>query len=300
MSNDPVKHHVVPRLYLKGFTDPADPELIYVFRQGERPFCTGVKGVAFVNNFYTYEDNAGNKKSIERDLADQIEGPTVPVLAKVRAMHPITTQEKEVLARYISVMLTRVPKHRKRAEAWLPEVVEQFRPQLPGLLEELLANAPPATETREQLLEMGHRYLDKFKEEPPSHINVGLVSDKYASIFANMRWVFYTATTQRGFLTSDNPVFFLEGVGLVGKNGPSDMVEVTFPISTQVALWATWRGISGVADMAYAPATKPIVKEINCRTISAALREVYYASNPRWARALVSRKRATFTFKRII
>jgi hypothetical protein len=197
-------------------------------------------------------------------------------------------------------MLTRVPKHRKRAEAWLPEVVEQFRPQLPGLLEELLANAPPATETREQLLEMGHRYLDKFKDEPPSHLNVGLVSDKYAPIFSNMRWVFYTATTQRGFLTSDNPVFFFEGFGLVGKNGPSDMVEVTFPISTQVSLWATWRGMPGVADMAYVPGNEPLVDELNRRTVSAALREVYYSSNPRWVRALVNQDRAMFKFMRIV
>lgn len=300
MSRDPVKHHTVPRFYLKGFTDPADPERIYVFRQGEPPFCTGVKGVAFINNYYTYEDNAGNTKSIERDLADLIEGPTVPVLTKIRARQSITKQEKEILARYISVMLTRVPAHRKRAEAWLPEAVEKFRPQLPELLEELLAKSPPALQTREQLLDMGHDYLDKYKEEPPSYLAVGLVSDKYAFVFAQMNWVFYTSTTQRGFVTSDNPVFFFEGFGLVGKNGPSDMVEVTFPISTHICLWASWRGTPGIADLAYAPATEALVTEINSRTASAALRELYYPGNPRWIRGLVNKDRAMFTFKRIM
>jgi hypothetical protein len=300
MSNVPVKHHVVPRAYLKGFTDPAEPELIYVFRPGAQPFRTGVKGVAFVNHFYTYEDNAGNKHSIERALADKIEGPTGPVLAKIRALQPITPQEKEVLARYISVMLTRVPKHRKRAESWLPEVVEQFRERLDEELDGLLTNSPPQLETREQLLEMGHRYLDRYKVQPPSHLAVGIVSDKYAPIFAQMKWVFYTTGTQLGFVTSDNPVFFFEGFGLVGKNGPSEMVEVSFPISTQVALWASWRGIKGLPDMGYARATEPLVEEINTRTVSGALRDVYYHSNPRWLRGLVNKDKASLKLKRIV
>ncbi len=300
MSSDPVKHHVVPRAYLKGFTDPAEPELIYVFRPRAQPFRTGVKGVAFVNNFYTYEDNTGNKKSIERALADKIEGPTGPALSKIRAMQPITMQEKEVLARYISVMLTRVPKHRKRAEAWLPELVEQFRERLPAELDALLVISPPALESREQLLEMGHRYLDQYKVQPPSHLGVGLVSDKYAPIFAQMRWVFYTSGTQRGFATSDNPVFFFEAFGLVGKNGPSELVEVSFPISTQVVLWASWRGIEGLTDLAYAPATETLVEQINMRTVSGALREVYYHSNPRWLRGLVNKDKASLKLKRIV
>src|SRR3954467_14886122 len=110
MSIETVKQHVVPRHYLKGFTEVADPESIFVFRPNQPPIRTGVKGVAFIKNFYTYVDNKGNKRSIEQDLANKIEGPTVPVLAKVRAMQPVTTEDKEILASYMSVMLTRVPK----------------------------------------------------------------------------------------------------------------------------------------------------------------------------------------------
>jgi hypothetical protein len=302
MSKPPKKHHVVPQYYLKGFTDPADPELVYVFRRGERPFRTGVKGVAFINDFYTYTDDAGNKHSIERDLADKIEGPTNEVLAKLRALQPITLLEKAVLARYISVMLTRVPRHRQRAEAWLPEVVEDFRPQLSVILDELMANAPPAIESREELLARGQAYLDQYKATPPDHLSVGLVSDKYAHVFANMKWVFFTApmSSHRGFLTSDNPVFFFEDVGLVGKDGPSEMVEVIFPISTQLALWATWRGIPGMDDMVYVPAPEPVIEKINHRTVFASLREVYYSSNPRWVRSLVGMDKAEFRLKRIV
>jgi hypothetical protein len=300
MSKPPKKHHVVPQYYLKGFTDPADPELVYVFRRGERPFRTGVKGVAFINDFYTYTDDAGKKHSIERDLADKIEGPTNEVLAKLRALQPITVQDKAIVARYISVMLTRVPTHRKRAEAWISEVVEKFRTQLPDVLEERMDNFPTSTKAREQLLARVHSDLDQYKIEPPSHVYVRLVSDKYASKFAGMKWVFYTTATRRGFLTSDNPVFFFESFGLEGGGGNREMVEITFPISTRVALWATWRGIPGAPDMAYATATEPIVEEINRRTVSASLREVYYSSNPRWVRSLVGMDKAEFRLKRIV
>jgi hypothetical protein len=300
MSNAPKKHHVVPRYYLKGFTDQADPELIYVFRRGEPPFCTGVKGVAFINDLYTYTDDDGNKQSIERDLADKIEGPTNEVLDKVRTLQPITMQEKSVLARYISVMLTRVPKHRRRAEALVPEVVEKIRTQLPDILDKRVANVTPSSEKWEELLAMGHSYLDQYKVEPLSRLGVGLVSDKYAPIIANMTWVFYATTTRRGFLTSDNPVFFFEGFGLVGKDGLRDMVEITFPISTKVAIWATWRGIPSVADMEYVPAPEPFVVEINRRTVSASLRDVYYASCPRWVRSLVDIDKGAIRLKRIV
>jgi hypothetical protein len=300
MSKPPKKHHVVPRYYLRGFTDPADPELIYVFRQGEQPFRTGVKGVAFINDFYSYSDDAGNKHSIERNLADKIEGPTNEVLAKLRALQPITLQEKAILARYISVMLTRVTKHRKRAETWIPQAVEKFRAQLPDVMEALMANSSHSAERREQLLAEVQSHLDQFKVEPPSHVKVGLVSDKYAPVFADMKWVFFTAPTQQGFLTGDNPVFFFEGIGLVGSDGFSDMVEVTFPISTQLALWATWRGIPGVPDMAYMPATEAIEEEINRRTVFTSLRDVYYNSDASWVRDLVDMNKAEIKFTRIV
>src|SRR5208337_5037438 len=52
----------------------------------------------------------------------------------------------------------------------------------------------------------------------------------------NMTWCFLMFSGPPAFLTSDNPVFFFESIGL-----GNPISELTFPISSSIALWASWR-----------------------------------------------------------
>jgi len=83
-------------------------------------------------------------------------------------------------------------------------------------------------------------------------------------------------------LTSDNPFFFFESLG-VGR--PES--EVSFPISSDVALWATWR-----TDLkeGFVPAKDSLIREFNRRTVSIAKRHLFYSRNEKWVVSLANKK----------
>ena len=89
-----------------------------------------------------------------------------------------------------------------------------------------------------------------------------------------MTWLFLTSDDKPTFLTCDNPVFFFTGMGL-GK----PRSEMTFPISSHITLWATWR-----TDLSegYVSVNKEAAKEVNRRTASNATRYVLHCDDEYW------------------
>ena len=79
----------------------------------------------------------------------------------------------------------------------------------------------------------------------------------------------------RGFLTSDNPVFWFKSVGIASKGS-----EISFPISADTALLETWR--NDIPDLIYLNAQPIVENQINYRTMSQADRAVYYGKNKLW------------------
>ena len=64
--------------------------------------------------------------------------------------------------------------------------------------------------------------------------------------------------------------------------------EVTFPISSHIALWATWR-----FDLkeGYFPTNSQVVKELNRRTCSTATRFVFHSHMEDWVLPLLIKDR---------
>ena len=85
------------------------------------------------------------------------------------------------------------------------------------------------------------------------------------------RW----ATTTDRFVTSDNPAFFFEGLGL----GSPDS-ELTFPLSPELALLADWQGTPFSTSVFGA---KPgLVREVNRRVVSGAERFIFSHAPQPW------------------
>jgi hypothetical protein len=96
-----------------------------------------------------------------------------------------------------------------------------------------------------------------------------------------MTWHFFTAPQGHAFLTGDNPVFISEQHGL-GKN----VSELSFPISTNVALVASWHR---ELKEGFFEATPQVVKELNRRTAHKASRCLYFSQNLEWVVTLLNR-----------
>jgi hypothetical protein len=83
-----VLNHYLPRYYLKGFTESPTSELIWVYEKNcDRVFRTSVGNVACEHGFYCEMD--------EKYLANVIEGPANPVIAKIREKQEISPEDKE-------------------------------------------------------------------------------------------------------------------------------------------------------------------------------------------------------------
>ncbi len=277
-------HHYVPRYYLLGFTAPPDCRLLHAYEKGsQRVFQTTPDRVAYEKHFYTIdrEDRTRDSATVEQYLAEQIEVPANPVLRKIRERQMITDVDKDALAAYLAVMLKRVPRHRQKLHEIFPEVRTKLAEQIDTELGDAAAARPAHARYIEERRREAQAILTEYEKSVPSEIIVGQINTRLAPIFKKMTWQFLTTTGGHGFLTSDNPVYFHEGLGLAHQ-----LAEVTFPISTTVALWATWR-----TDLpeGFVRTTAQVVDEINRRAVNVASRWVFHARRRRWIITLVNR-----------
>jgi hypothetical protein len=136
---------------------------------------------------------------------------------------------------------------------------------------------PEKTEFIEKHRAIFKGIIDKYSNELQSMIWLKTIppemTPRITAALADMTWRFLTFDQQPAFLTSDNPVFFFKGLG-IGR--PES--EVTFLISSKLALWASWRSY---LPEGYFPTNMQVVKEINRRTASPATPYVFHAKkNP--------------------
>jgi hypothetical protein len=111
-------------------------------------------------------------------------------------------------------------------------------------------------------------------------------------VLSQMTWRFMLAEKDQYFITSDNPLFFFRWMG-IGK----EQSEVTFPITRNIALWATWR-----IDISegYFPARSQFVKEVNRRTVSIFTEFLYSPYPAEWVRQLANKPKSRIRLNRIV
>jgi hypothetical protein len=246
---------------------------------------TTVKNLAQQRDFYPDE--------IEEFLATQVEQPANVVLDKIRNRTPISVEDKATLAAYMMAMMKRVPRSRERLQAATPKVLESVLARVDRAMTALVAKDPSKADLlvkrRKEAEQIRARSESYFSDEMWYQLIPPHTAPRALDALSAMTWQFFTFDSETAFMTSDNPVFFFEGMGIGNQYS-----EVTFPISRNVALWATWR-----VDLeeGFRPTSRRIVREINGRTVSAATRYVFYARKVKWVASFVNRK--SFPLNRI-
>jgi len=274
-----VGDHYVPRYYLKGFSED-DGKSISVYDMKEhRCFATQVKSIANETDFYSPE--------VEKYLSDVIEGPANDVIKKIRDRLELSAVDKQVLAAYMTCMMKRVPKGKERLKEVAPGAAEEVRRNFHRLLEIAAGANPEKADIAQKRKVEIDEIIDKYAKDPPKEFWLTNMppenSPNVLAALANMTWRFLTFDEYPAFLTSDNPLFFFTGMG-IGK--PES--EVTFPISSHIALWATLR--SDLKE-GYFPTRSQVVKELNRRTCSIATRYVFHMRYETWVLSLLSKGR---------
>jgi hypothetical protein len=274
-----MRTHYLPKYYLSGFAQDSKSAIIWTYEKGKKePFAAQLDQVAIEKNLYP--------KDFEEYLADEIEQPANLVLRKIREGKMISVEDKIVLSRYMTVMLKRVPRGMQRFKEKAPHVIDKLKVEIDSQLAARAEQSPAKAELIKKRREEAQQILQRFKESPPKEAWISAIkpemTPRVAELLSQMTWQFFVCEKPSAFLTCDNPVFFFECIG-IGKA----ISEVSFPISSYIALWATWRSD---LEEGFFPVNQKWVYEINRRTAKIASRFVFSHKKQAWIVRLVNKK----------
>lgn len=272
-------HHYLPQYYLKGFTETND-NILWAYEKGTgNKFNTQIKSIASISDFYS--------KETEQYLANDIEMPANAVLDKIRSGHLINDDDKNTFAEYMAVMWKRVPRAKEDLKKMAPRLVDGIAKRLNGDLDNLINEEPHNLEFIEKRRKEIDDILAIYATNPPKDIWLDNMpperTPRIVEAIKAMNWSFWEFNQQPVFLTCDNPMFYFTGMG-VGK--PDS--EISFPISSNIVLWATWR-----VDLPrkFIKASTQIVKEFNRRTVDNASRYIFHSRDEYWIESFIKKGR---------
>jgi Protein of unknown function (DUF4238) len=273
--------HSVPQQYLKGFGVPDEPGMIWMYNKAVRQFSKIPIKVAVQEADYFDPET-------EKELSESVEGPAHVVLARLRRREPISTDDRLHFAVYVATMIMRVPGRRRKSFEMMPPVLERTVEEIRTLINEWAQDPNVDQKLVARRLEEVERAHEKLSHEPPTEVINQIRSPwpnrKFVELIYGMTWRLVISDETNRFLTSDNPAYFFEAYGL-GK----PETEVTFPLSSDLALLASWQGPREGLIMVQA---KPVlVKEVNRRVASGAERFVFYHERRDWVATLADKPR---------
>lgn len=279
------RHHYIPKFYLEGFVDPHNKPYIWSYEKGISIIRKATSSNIAVQKYYyafpTFE-GAKDSDTVENALA-AIEGEVAPVFKKIKSQENLEEEEKYWFAIFLALMMTRVPNFRDNVERAAAEIIKKSGTILASNAEQFEYFIRRFEEETGEKIKIPLDELRKFwlSEEYEiviePHFSLGIfyeIFQDFAPIFFNMNWTFLIATDDFKFVTSDNPLCYVDpthdqeswyGVGLANRN-----IEVTLPISKDFAFLGTWGKKEG-----YTQSSNRIVKSVNHRTCLNAYKFVF-------------------------
>lgn len=267
-------HHYVPQFYLRGFG--SNGRIWAYDRERQTSFQATVKGVANENGMYSEE--------IESFLANRIEAPAISALTKIRRQERISSEERTVLARYIVFLSKRVPDGRERALQAIPKVADEIHGEIAAELDAAVVANPEFVDRAASLKVRVAAAIEAHKSNPSPELWYSSFESepgvRLVDALLSMNWVFMSSHKLQ-FLTSDNPVFFFKSEGIGNPKS-----ELSLPLSSSIALWATRSAVQSGEFMTVAPVA---VREVNRRTVHNATRFIYSGANEPWVLPFVTK-----------
>jgi len=249
-----VGRHYVQQAFLRHFQDPTKPGWIWTCIRGEEePRLLPIDKVAQAPNYYDDE--------VEHALNVLVESPTTPVLDALRRGEIPDPAGRMAVAVYAATCIKRVPRARQQGRELVPHtlevVVERLRAELPVL-------SGGAHDRLERLRTDLEAAYEKYRVAPPAAVLDQLrdprPTQEMVDAIQNMSWRLLTTEPPEMFLTSDNPLFYFEGLGL--GNATS---EFAFPLSPTRCLHGCFQPLRLGGSLEFRQAERSLVHEINRR-----------------------------------
>lgn len=279
------KHHYIPKYYLRGF-ESKEGEFLWIYDKNKKiVFPNTAENTGCESDFYSYVKLSGQRdtNTYEDFLANRVESPANSVIRKLRNQEKITSKEKRILAKYMAIMIKRVPMSREMVENLKPNVIKEVAEDIELQFKIIEKINPDLKDKIGERRRQVKNIFEKVKLETPKEVILKAMDTKNSMVeeaLYNMNWRFLISK-DLNFLTSDNPCFFFKDIGIGNFNS-----EVSFPISKNMVIFASWR--NNIAESYYL-VNSNIVKEINRRTIYNATRYVYSPNNEDWIMYIIKK-----------
>lgn len=238
--NNPIRQHHVPQVYLKNFCN-ASKAIAVMDKRRQRIFSTGISAVGAENDFYTL-DKMKDPYCWELIYATGIEPQMGKLIPKIISQTNILVRngaiiinysQKEQLAAIMVMQLLRGKQNRDYEKGL-------YQQRLPEILNQVKERFGPLSNKQNELLQgfENDEYYFKWVS-----MNLALNSKRialYTRIICNHIFVFYRLQGNMEFITSDNPVMFLNsatGNAHPFTNGLLEMsTAVYYPLSPKILL----------------------------------------------------------------
>jgi hypothetical protein len=293
------RHHYVPRFYLSGFLEAGESQL-WVYEKGNaQPFRSTPENTGFQKHYYGFEkpDGTRDTNTIE-DMYSKVEQSAAKVIAKIANRETIDGQAKANLAYFVAFQITRVPRFRKHVEAVDREAVKHVAHRLATDPEHFASVKRSYEEEKGKPLDCTFDEYKEFVErgmeviiKPESSLPMALLLPQTMwRTIAEMKWQYVIAPWRQKFITTDSPVFYCNprrpsadvfDTGLMDRN-----VELTVPLTREVALVARWSGKEG-----YTKANDSQVKRLNRQSILGCSRFVFSGADESWIPLVMAKLR---------
>lgn len=249
------KQHTVPQCYLREFIDPKRPEgyepFIWVFdKDGKNRRKKAPKNVLTSNNPYTIEVEGKTRDySIEKSLSSIEHDYAILFRQKIKKQLPLSEDEHISLCIFIATMLQRTGRQKDNLEHFLDELISHS--------EKIAAQHGIKSRTVESL-KTYRRGAHKF--------NILEMLPEVTQILLNMSLAFLMVRKSKSrFITSDDPCTLfnpkIQGQRLMGPGLGQKEVELTMPLSPEIALCLSWSNFRG-----YIETGKRRIEELNRMT----------------------------------
>ncbi len=256
--SEPRKQHYVPQTYLRRFTIPNQKshKVFTLHKDKNKILLTSIRDTAAERHFYTME-STDDKYQWENAYAEVIE----PILDDV--LTSIITQSNSVLLRNNSSILNDELKLQlsisiisqllrgKHSRDYQNNIYKKVAPSIVQELRKLDVQFDASKERIINDILEGSKYFKDISFDVTFRQDS---IEKYINILLRKNFVIYRITGEAEFITSDNPVMFMNSISLGVKpfsNGLSgDSTVVFFPISPRllVAIYSSNYLFGGVSN----------------------------------------------------
>lgn len=246
--SEPKRQHYLPQFYLKNFCRDG---LLWVYDRETNEYKQQTPlNTALQNQYYTALTPDSKKTTEIEKFLSVIENLAKPVITKIDSKKPISPQEKEALATFISFLKTRVPDYGKSVNEMFEKTMKKINLLMFSSEKQTAEVIKKYEEDTGQKIGLSPKSLmdfvqgDRYKLGISKEWRLEMMMSLGAELiryFLNMDWLFLEAPTKSSFITSDNPFVLVPpkdydpkgfyGVGIITKGA-----KKVIPLSSKTCL----------------------------------------------------------------